>query len=268
MLLAKDDSLTSAASGRGGIDKKGAEVTDVHTRLLRLALGVEDSRRYWASAQAPSTAADRVRQAFEERWFGAKSLERVRYLLLSFQARYDAYPNALRALARWRAMDLASSRVICHWHLELSDPLYRRFVDELLGQRRARPDSHVDRHAVLRWLKAEYPEKWGEATYVQFASKLLSAALEAGLVSRRDPRALPLPKVTDAALAYLLYLLRETRFAGTLTANPYLRSVGLDEDILAARARTLPGVTVHRMLHLVDFQWEYSDLAAWGEALG
>jgi hypothetical protein len=257
----------SQASHQTRLDKRGAEASEMHTGLLRLALAVEDSRRYWASVPALSAPGARARRAFEERWFGAKSLERVRYLLLSFQARYDAYPGALPALARWRSMDLASSRVICHWHLQLSDPLYRRFTDELLGQRRARPDAHVDRHAVLRWLKAEYPDKWSEATYVQFASKLLSAALEAGLVSKRDPRALPLPKVTDSALAYLLYLLRETRFVGTLTGNPYLRSVGLDEDVLAARTRALPGVTVHRMLHLVDFQWEYPDLAAWAEAL-
>ena len=246
----------------------GAEVVAIHTRLLRLALGVEDARRYWEHVDRAVTGAARTTQAFEQRWFGAKSLERVRYLLAAFQVRYDAFPQALTALVQWRAMDAAARTMVCHWHLQLSDPLYRRFSDELLNQRRALVNPKVDRNAVLRWVKATYPEKWGEATCVQFASKLLSAALEAGLVSRRDPRALLVPKVTDQALAYLLYLLREIRFEGSLDDNPYLRSVGIDAHLLAARARTLPGVTLHRMMDLTDFEWSHPDLATWAaEAL-
>jgi len=249
--------LPSAAAADGG------EATNVHTRILRLALGIEDSRRYWEHVDVTVPPAARATQAFEQRWFGGKSLGRVRYLIASFQVRYDAFPQALDALTRWRSMDAASRQVICHWHLQLSDPIYRRFADDLLTQRRSLAAAKVDRAAVLRWMKAEYPDKWGEATYVQFASKLLSAALEAGLVGKRDPRALPLPKVTDQALAYLLYLLRQILFDGSLGRNPYLTSVGIDEDLLATRARSLPGVRVHRMLHLADFQWDYPDLATW-----
>jgi hypothetical protein len=166
-------------------------------------------------------------------------------------------------------MDSPSRQVICHWHMQLSDPIYRQFSDDFLAHRRVMSPAKVDRAAVFRWLKAIYPERWSEATYVQFASKLLSAALEAGLVGKRDPRALSFPKVTDRALAYLLYLLRANRFEGTLGNNPYLRSVGVDEGLLALRARTLPGVRVHRMLNLVDYQWDYPDLATWArEVLG
>ena len=73
------------------------------------------------------------------------------------------------------------------------------------------------------------PGRWTMATKVQFASKLLSAAYAAGLVaSRRDPRPLTVPRVPDDALEYLLYLLREVEFEGTLLDNPYVASVGLD----------------------------------------
>jgi hypothetical protein len=164
-------------------------------------------------------------------------------------------------------MDVPSRQVICHWHLQLSDPLYRNFTDGFLNQRRALGTARVDRDAILRWLRAEYPNRWSEATLVQFGSKLLSAALEAGLVSKRDPRTLHFPKVSDLALAYLLYLLRETRFEGTQTANPYLRSVGLDEDLLLARARTLPGLRIRSMMHLTEIDWDYPDLAAWARAV-
>jgi hypothetical protein len=138
--------------------------------------------------------------------------------------------------------------------------MYRRFTGEFLVQRRP---AKVDRGGVLRWVKATYPREWSEATQVQFASKLLSAALEAGLVSKRDPRSVLVPKIGDHALAYLLYLLRETRIEGSLTRNPYLGSVGLDEDVLVSRARALPGVTLRRMMGLWEFEWTYPDLDSW-----
>jgi hypothetical protein len=240
-----------------------SEVTAIHTGLLRLALAVEESRAYWERFDPSIPPPERSKLAFEQRWFGSKSLVRVRYLLGSFASRYEAFPTALSVLQRWTSMDLATRQALCHWHLQLSDPIYRKFTAELLVRRRGLGEPNVTRDAVLRWVMATFPQRWSEATCVQFASKLLSAALEAGLVTKRDPRSVPLPKVGDHALAYLLYVLRETRFEGSLTRNPYLGSVGLDEDVLVARAKALPGVTVRRMMGLWEFEWAYPDLASW-----
>ena len=164
-------------------------------------------------------------------------------------------------------MDVVSRQVVCHWHLQLSDPMYRRFTGNFLVERRGSANPKVDCDIVLRWVKGEFSGRWGEATCVQFASKLLSAASEAGLISpKRDPRALLLPKVPDIALAYLLHLLRGVSFAGTLTENPYLASVGLVEGFLDQRLRSLPGISFHRMAKLTDFEWAAPTLAAWAEA--
>lgn len=247
--------------------ERPSEATEVHTHILRLALGVEDSRSYWEHVDPTVPAAERALLAFEQRWFGSKSLERVRVLLSYFASRYDAFPEALAVLRRWRSMDASTRQVICHWHLQLSDPLYRRFSGKFLVERRALRDPKIDRDVVLRWVKNEFPDRWSAATCVQFASKLLSAASEAGVVSpRRDPRALLMPKVPDLALAYLLYLLRGVRFAGTLTENPYLASVGLTEGFLEQRLRALPGIQFRRMAHLTEFEWESETLGAWAEA--
>jgi hypothetical protein len=252
-------------------DRRGegpSEATEVHTRILRLALGVEDSRSYWEHVDPNIPIADRALVAFEQRWFGSKSLERVRFLLASFVDRYDAFPEALDVLRRWRSMDASTRQVVCHWHLQLSDPLYRQFTGKFLVERRGIRDPKVDRDIVLRWVKNEFPHRWSEATLVQFASKLLSAASEAGVISaKRDPRALLLPKVPDVALAYLMHLLRGVRFAGTLTENPYLASVGLVEGFLDQRLRSLSGVSFRRMAHLTEFDWEAPTLTAWAARL-
>jgi hypothetical protein len=43
--------------------------------------------------------------------FGAKSLERVRFLLSNFLDRYDPLSEALGVLQRWRSMDAAARQV-------------------------------------------------------------------------------------------------------------------------------------------------------------
>lgn len=244
---------------------KPGEATEVHTGILRLALAVEESRAYWTHADPelpPGTPSQRALQAFENRWFGAKTMPRIRFLLPNLAARYDAFPQSLAVLHRWAAMDAHTRRALCHFHMQLSDPIYRRFTGAFLVQRRNASGSDFDRDIVLRWVQHEFPDRWAPATCIQFASKLLSAASEAGLISpKKDPRKLLTPPVPELALAYMLYVLRGLRFDGTLVANPYLASIGLVHN--DARLASLPGVQCRRMGDLVDFQWAAPDLAGW-----
>ena len=243
-----------------------AEETRVHTRLLKATLETEDARAYWQRVDPDHLPVD-PRAAFDGFWFGARSLARIEILLGNFRARFDAFPAALRVLCGWRDMDPGTRRLICHWHLQLSDPLYREFTGVALPARRAGPRPELTHALVLAWAEEHAPERWTMATKIQFTSKLLSGAFGAGLVaSNRDPRPLAWPRVDDDALTYLLYLLREIDFAGTLTSNPYLASVGLDGDDLAARLRMLPALEFRRQADLVDFGWRYPDLTAWASA--
>ncbi len=244
-----------------------AEFTVVHTRLLQLALAIEDSRAYWANVDPTMARARAALAAFEQRWFGAKSLGRVKKLIANFVLRYDSFPAALTVLRQWPAMDPATRQAICHWHLQLVDPMYRRFTTEFLGQRCDADDPDLDRGRVSRWLRSTYGDRWAGSTINQFASKLLSAATQAGLVSRYPgSRRRLLPKLTDQALGYLLYLLRATTFAGNLVGNPYMESVGLSGALLEARLQRLPGITYRRLVDVDDFGWHYPSLTAWAEA--
>ena len=95
----------------------------------------------------------------------------------------------------------------------------------------------------------------------------MSCAYAAGLLgTNRDPRPITLPRVQDDALAYLLYLLRDVDFEGTLLDNPYTASVGLEGSFLEERLVSLPGLRFQRQGDLHTFDWSYPGLAAWGHA--
>lgn len=242
-----------------------AEETRIHTRILRFQLGVDESRAYWSFVDDPRAERTPL-EAFNQRWFGSVSENRAKVIIRDMRARYDAFPAALEALSAWRGMRPATRILICHWHLQLADPLYRRFTGEYLVDRRESFDPEVDRERVTRWVGEQEPDRWARRTRVEFASKLLTAAHAAGLVeTTRDPRPLVYPRVTDPALSYILHLLREVQIEGSLVDNPYLRSVGLTGKFLEDRLRTLPGVELRRMGDLVEFDSSSQDLKAWAK---
>jgi hypothetical protein len=247
--------------------KHPSEAGQPHSRILRVTLEADNAREYWRRPQAHALTPDRVHAAFTEYWFGARSMDRIRDLLNNFDERYAAYPAALEALAAWPDLDRETRVVICHWHVQLADPLYRMFTGEFCPLEREGGRA-LTRDAVLRWVRGQDPSgRWSAATHAQFASKLLSCAHAAGLVTRTlDPRPLSTPRVTSAALGYLLYILRGIEFAGSLHDNPYLRSVGVVGSILDDRVRTLPGVSMRRIADLVDLSFEHDSPLAWVRA--
>lgn len=239
-----------------------SEATEIHTFLLKCALEVDNARAFWDHADAATPVSPQ--RAFDEYWFGARSLPRVEVLLANMRARFGAYPAALDVLHRWPQMTPDTRRTLCHWHLQLADPMYRQFTGDWLVARRAGLRPEITRDLVVGWVAEHDLGRWTMSTRVQFASKLLSAAYTAGLVAtRRDPRPLTVPRVPDDALEYLLYLLREVTFAGTLLDNPYTRSLGLDPATLTDRLRALPGLDFKRQGDLVEFNWRHPDLRAW-----
>ena len=242
-----------------------SETRESHTHLLRCALALDESRAYWERVDLDNSR-PRAEVAFEEYWFGAKSLPWVKLLIANMRARFDAFPEALAVIQRWHDMLPETRAAICHWHVQLTDPIYRRFSGDYLTGRHHALRPEVRRTSVITWLADQVPESWTLATRKQMASKLLSTAFAAGLVGgRRDPRPLVFPRINNDALSYLLHLLREVEFEGPLVDNPYLRSVGLEGSTLAARLRSLPTLRYRRTGDVIDFGWRHPTLAAWAE---
>lgn len=241
------------------------EITEFHTRLLRLGLAAEESRDYWINADPVLTQPQRIERAFSERWFGSRSMRRVIYVVQTLDFRFLTFPDAFAALHERPPADPVHRRLVCHWHVQLTDPLYRDFSGQYLASRRLHPQPTADIDAVVRWLNQRLGDRWAPATTRRMATGLLGTATEAGLCEKG---ALVTPSVPDAALSYLMYLLRGVSFEGTLVDNPYLSSVALDADTADARLRRgLPGVGLRRVADVREFDWQFDGLRAWAEGV-
>lgn len=242
-----------------------AETVDIHTRLLKCALCLDETRAYWSNVDAGKPR-ESAGKAFHDSWFGQKSERWVEVLLSNMRARFDAYPDALWVLSRWRHMEPEVRALICHFHLQLTDPMYRAFSGDYLPERRDF-SAEISHAGVIRWVGEQGPGRWTSATRTQLASRLLSCAHHAGLVKgTRDPRSLLYPRVPDVVLGYVLHLLRGIDFEGSLVDNPYLRSLGLTGMSLIERLRTLPGVRYQSLGDACNFEWAYGDLRDWARA--
>ena len=243
-----------------------SEALEIHSRLIKCPLAVEESRAYWERAK-PDDDRSVAQIAFEEYWFGAKSLPWVKVLVSNMEARFDAFPKAFGVLRRWHKMAPETRTAICHWHLQLTDPLYRAFSGDFLVSRHGALRPEIHRNTVITWVSDQCPGRWTIPSRQKLASRLLSSAHSAGLVSgRRDPRQLVFPRIRDDALAYLLYLLRGVSFEGFLNRNPYLRSVGIEGDTLESRFAALPSLRYQRTGDVIEFGWRHQSLTAWAES--
>jgi hypothetical protein len=221
------------------------ESTVLHRDLQRCTLFVDDSVAYWAHVDLRSPMPDRLREARRDRWFGAKFHSNlVGNRLLALAARYDPYPHAVRMLQSV-TVPVELRPLVCHVHLALADARYRRFTGEYLAERRERGLGAPRPEEIADWLRANEPSFYRPSYFDGFAPRLLGAAREAGLVDDDGaPRELGPSEVPAHAVAYMLYLLREVRFAGTLRENAYLRGLGIvGEKKVAAAIEAAPGVT-------------------------
>lgn len=241
------------------------ETIEVHSQLIRCPLTIEESRVYWERVTPGERP--KAKDAFEQYWFGAKSLPWVRELINNLQRRFGAFPAALQVLGAWHSMTPETRAAICHWHLQFTDPLYRAFSGDFLIARREAGHDELHRNTVIVWVAENGRPGWTLPTRKQMATRLLSVALTADLVARRrDPRKLIFPRVGDEALTYILYFLRMVTFAGSLLDNPYLRSVGLEGTVLESRLHKLPSLDFRRVGDVMEFDWQYASLNAWADA--
>jgi hypothetical protein len=230
-----------------------------HTRLLKFGLEIEPSRAFWRGVP------DRAEDAFEQLTFGDKSLDRVRALLRILRERFARPPQALPVLRAWTGLDSPTRALLCHWHTQLTDPLYRDFTGELLPQRRDVGHQSLRRDDGLAFVTERLGDRLRLSTRVQLVSKLCTAAREAGLLSGvTDPRRLVSVRPTDDALTYLLYLLRAVGVEdGAIGESPCLRSLGLSPEALNHQLRGLRAVGVRRQGALLELEWAHADLLAW-----
>ena len=241
------------------------EERNIHSRLSSLSLCIEDCRDYCKERPA---AQDKPLDAiaFRERWFGNNSEQRVKGILRNMQLRFDRYPEALTVLSQMSRSEFFP--LICHWHLQLADPLYRAFTGEYLVSRRMTGNSRhlgIDKEYVFGWLSTLNLPSWSLKTKLKMSASLMTAARQAGMIQNNEIAGGSLLG-TDKALGYWFYLWRSLHDAPPVLNNPYLASIGLSGEWLDRRITKLNCLQLRRLGDTLDWEWKYPSLIEYANA--
>ncbi len=205
------------------------EVNQEHTGLLRMGLEVDSSVTFWSRAEPGESASARRSRAIAEGWFSGLSEVRQKYLLSELGKRFP--DGVLPALKAWKPEQESQSSLVCHWHLQWSDPLYRVFCTDFWVSRWASPEATIDNKAVQGWLeKRGSHTDWSPSTLRRLASGLLSAVTDAGLCqgSGKNRRELRVLQATPKSLAYLMAFLSQQADTG-VSEDAYLCGISVTE---------------------------------------
>lgn len=146
-----------------------------------MGLEASASATFWRHADPSESLSERRARALAEEWYLDLSDARRRYLLGEFDKRFS--PAHLRALKAWQPDAERQAPLLCHWHLQWSDPLYREFTSGFLVNAWAQPETKINVDAVDGWLEQRGSHtEWSASTRRRLASGLLSAAGEAGFL--------------------------------------------------------------------------------------
>lgn len=236
------------------------EEQQVHTRLLKCALAEEQALVWWERSTPTTTAAD----AFNELWWGSASEARVRVLVTNMRARFP--PDRVQVLRALPNLNHQERAWVGLWHLMLADPIARQAAGDYLPSRRRDGFQDIRKEGLVDWVRDTFDDRWSGATRSQFGSKLLGVFKRVGLIEGiRGPRPLRVPPLSDRALTYLLYTLRESEVTGELDDNPYLRALGLSDDDLLARLSSLTAVRYRRVGDIGSFEWKHPTALSWAQ---
>lgn len=205
------------------------ELQTPHTGLLRLGLAVSQSLLFWERAHEDWSTEELKNRAFKESWFGELSQSRAHYLVTTLERRFP-FP-ARQQLGFKRRDTLQQNQLVCHWHLQLTDPLYRSFTTSFLFEQWALGEGSVNLEQCVAWVSRQtLAHSWKEITRRRLASALLGAAKDAGLCSgaHRGERMLRIPSVIQTDLSYLKGLLLSADAEAKLP--DYLLSVGYSRE--------------------------------------
>ena len=246
------------------MSERPREQTEMHTRLLKCALEVDDSRVYWTHADGSWSAT--AQQVFDEDRFGARSLARIDVLLSNMRARFDAFPPALPVLHRWPSMSPDARRVICHWHRPLT-AWYRSFTGAYLVGRRAGRRVEVTRDLVVGWIAEHGRDSWTMATRIQFAEQAALRCVLGG-TDRCQPRpASGRRPACPGRCAASTCCISCGNSSSRHTADESLSCVGGARGrTFEQRVRALKGLEFRRQADLLDYAWRYPDLRTWADA--
>ena len=206
--------------------------TKEHTTMIRMAARINESKIYVQNYSESSTQTELKKAAWDESWFGFLGDSIFAVLISGLYNRFGQFPKLISVLKEWinAEMEHYDFNLVCHLHIQLTDPYYRWLTGEYLPERLDAGLGSFNADLIQPNFVAYSTKELKANTFRRLLSNLLSSAVECGLLSGKAQRQFETPIVSTKFFGYLVYTLQEFNFPmSDLRESPYIKSICNDQ---------------------------------------
>ena len=209
--------------------------TTEHTTMIRMAGRISESKTYIQNFSEGLTNKALKEAAWNENWFGFMGDSIFSCMMTGLFRRFGEYPKLTKILQQWidAGIEHYDFRLICHLHIQLSDPYYRWLTGEYLPDREQSNLGEFNADLIHVDFAKQSTKELKANTSQRLLKNLIRSADECGLLSGTVNKKIECPIVSTKFFAYIIYVLQEFSFPmSELPESPYIKSVCHDEEKL------------------------------------
>ena len=206
-----------------------------HTTMIRMAARINESKTYLINYSEALNRSELKNSAWNESWFGFLGDSIFAVLISGLYNRFGQFPKQVSVLKQWinSGIEHYDFNLVCHLHIQLTDPYYRWLTGEYLPERCNSGLGTFNADLIQADFAAYSTKKMKSNTCRRLLSNLLSSAVECGLLSGKAQRQFETPIVSSKLFGYLVYTLQEFNFPmSDLRESPYIQSICSDQEKL------------------------------------
>jgi len=248
-------------------------INDPHTAMIRVTARLNETMTYIRHYNDEINAADLKKSAWSQQWFGFLSESIFNRLMPTLSNRFGKYSYLMEILQRWSFQGIENHdfKLICHFHIQISDPYYRWATGEYIPARFNEGIDEITKSSLAKALSTRTVNPLNANTLHKLSRNILTTARDTGLLQGKTDKTIAIPASSVEVLGYLLYALRLFDFSmSEIPESPYIQSVFRNPGSL----RNL--LTEGQAKNWWEYNWEgrtfainyaYADINPWFETI-
>jgi hypothetical protein len=199
-----------------------------HLTMVNLPARIRETKAYIQNYSEKMTRSELKKIAWDEAWFGFLGDRIFSVLISGLYNRFGQFPKLISVLKDWidNGIEHYDFNLVCHLHIQLTDPYYRWLTGEYLPERLGAGLGSFNAEIIQPDFISYSTKELKANTFRRLLSNLLRSAVECGLLSGKEHRHFETPIVSTRFFGYLVYTLQEFNFPmSDLCDSPYIKSI-------------------------------------------
>lgn len=205
------------------------------TLIMKVGARLDETRIFLRNVDLLDDLKLQKEKVWNEQWFGFLSEEMTERLVYANYQRFTQFPDLIQVIKNWmnKGLENHDFKLICHFHIQLSDPFYRWATGDYFYERYKDGFDDISSPILTKKLEEQFKNLKTLTTqsYNRISRGILSSARDTGILKGKADKSFNTPLVSIEFLGYVIYSLQKFDFPfSELPNSPYIKSILKDES--------------------------------------